>query len=51
MHFDMHLNDNVIEYNGVAHTKLVGTAGGALVDSYRDMYTVITDKYVSCSSA
>ena len=40
MHFDMHLNGNVVEYNTLAHKLLVA---GKLVDSFVDMYKVVTD--------
>lgn len=47
MHFDMHLNGNVIRYNSMAESELVikPTPPQPLVDSYVDMYTVVTDRY------
>ena len=40
MHFDLHLNANVVQYNALAHKLLVEPA---LTDSYLDLYKVVTD--------
>lgn len=53
MHFDMHLNSNVLEYNKIAAAKLLGTSANTntsgvddatpIVDSSFDMYSLITN--------
>ena len=40
MHFDLHLNYNVVQYNALARKLLVEPA---LTDSYLDLYKVVTD--------
>lgn len=53
MHFDMHLNSNVLEYNKIAAAKLLGKSTNTntsgvddatpIVDSSFDMYSLITN--------
>lgn len=49
MHFDMHLNSNVVRYNAAALGVLVGpnSSAPAKVDSWRDMYNVVV---ANCST-